>query len=157
MIVVADTSPINYLLLIGHIDLLPRLYQRVIIPSAVAVELSATDAPELVKNWIGSKPEWLDVREIHNEDSSLAFLGWGERDGIALAQSIHAHTILLDDLAARKAAQNKNLHVTGTLGVLLSAAGNGWIDLPQALANLRKAHFYIAPSLVKWALEQNRK
>ena len=31
MIVVADTSPINYLLLINQIDLLPRLFQQIII------------------------------------------------------------------------------------------------------------------------------
>jgi len=85
------------------------------------------------------------------------FLGSGERDGIALAQSIRADMILLDDLAAREAAQERSLRVTGTVGVLLNAARNGWIDLQEALKNLQKAHFYIAPSLVTWALEQNKK
>jgi len=35
MIVVADTSPINYLILIGAIDVLPALYQKIVIPTAV--------------------------------------------------------------------------------------------------------------------------
>ncbi len=32
MIVVSNTSPINYLILIDHIDLLPKLFQQIIIP-----------------------------------------------------------------------------------------------------------------------------
>lgn len=39
MIVVADTSPINYLILIGQIDVLKHLYTRTLIPSAVLAEL----------------------------------------------------------------------------------------------------------------------
>jgi predicted nucleic acid-binding protein len=35
MIVVSDTSPICYLILVGQIDLLPRLYGQVVIPQAV--------------------------------------------------------------------------------------------------------------------------
>jgi predicted nucleic acid-binding protein len=35
MIVVADTSPINYLLLIQEIDILPKMYGKVVIPRAV--------------------------------------------------------------------------------------------------------------------------
>jgi predicted nucleic acid-binding protein len=157
MIVVADTSPINYLLLIGHIDILPRLYQRVIIPTAVAVELSDTEAPALVRSWIENKPDWIEIGEKTNQDISIAFLGRGEQDGIALAQSIGADIILLDDLMARKAAQARNLHVTGTLGVLCRAAENGWVDLQNALEKLQSTNFYIAPSLIARLLEQNRK
>ena len=40
MIVVADTSPICYLLLIGGISLLPQLYGQVLIPQAVRQELA---------------------------------------------------------------------------------------------------------------------
>ena len=35
MIVISDTSPINYLLQIGLIGLLPELFGRVLIPNAV--------------------------------------------------------------------------------------------------------------------------
>ena len=41
MIVIADTSPINYLLLIDQIDLLPRLFQKIIIPEVVRDEMIA--------------------------------------------------------------------------------------------------------------------
>lgn len=38
MIVVADTSPLNYLVLLGHIGLLPDLFRSVIVPIAVLEE-----------------------------------------------------------------------------------------------------------------------
>jgi predicted nucleic acid-binding protein len=38
MIVIADTSPINYLVLIDEIDVLPRLFNIVTIPHAVFEE-----------------------------------------------------------------------------------------------------------------------
>lgn len=39
MIIVSNTSPINYLILIGHINLLPELFGAIIIPQAVYSEL----------------------------------------------------------------------------------------------------------------------
>jgi predicted nucleic acid-binding protein len=39
MIVVADTAPLNYLILIGHVDVLEALYGEVVIPPAVQDEM----------------------------------------------------------------------------------------------------------------------
>lgn len=63
-IVVADTSPICYLILIEQIDVLSSLYGRVIIPSFVKDELSNTIAPLPVQSWIKNAPNWLKVREV---------------------------------------------------------------------------------------------
>jgi hypothetical protein len=41
MIVVADSGPLNYLILLDHAELLHRFYGEVVIPDAVAVELSS--------------------------------------------------------------------------------------------------------------------
>jgi len=48
MIVVSDTSPICYLLLINQIEILPVLYNVVTIPQTVADELSASESPPVV-------------------------------------------------------------------------------------------------------------
>jgi predicted nucleic acid-binding protein len=48
-IVVSDTSPLNYLLLCGAADVLPRLFGRVIVPRAVLAELGSDDAPPIVR------------------------------------------------------------------------------------------------------------
>jgi predicted nucleic acid-binding protein len=38
-LVVSDTGPINYLVLIGYIDVLPHLFQKIVMPLAVRDEL----------------------------------------------------------------------------------------------------------------------
>ncbi len=59
MIVVSDTTPLNYLILIGQIDLLPRLYGQVIVPTTVVHELKHLRAPESVRSWMASPhPGW---------------------------------------------------------------------------------------------------
>ena len=62
-VVIADTSPINYLLLIGEIAILPVLYGQVFIPPEVLAELSDADAPAEVFNWAQLPPAWLQVRQ----------------------------------------------------------------------------------------------
>ena len=56
MIVIADTGPLNYLVLIGAVDVLKPLYARVITPRAVIEELQQTGAPDAVPAWIASRP-----------------------------------------------------------------------------------------------------
>ena len=50
MIAVSDTSPICYLILIGEISILPRLFSSVLVPQAVLNELHHDDAPELIRS-----------------------------------------------------------------------------------------------------------
>jgi predicted nucleic acid-binding protein len=62
MIVVADSSPLNYLVLIGEADVLYRLYGHVLIPQAVLSELQHPGAPAAVVEWIKGCPAWLEIR-----------------------------------------------------------------------------------------------
>lgn len=64
MIVISNTSPINYLILIGHINLLPELFQQIIIPQAVYSELSDTSAPAPVQTWITTPSDWLKIQPV---------------------------------------------------------------------------------------------
>lgn len=59
MIVIADTTPVNYLVLIEAADLLPRLFGKVFIPPAVLVELKDPETPSLVRAWLANAPAWL--------------------------------------------------------------------------------------------------
>lgn len=63
MIVVSDTSPLNYLILIGAEDLLPKLFGRVIIPQAVFDELNAAGAAAPVRDWTRNLPVWIEVKQ----------------------------------------------------------------------------------------------
>ena len=62
MIVVADTSPVNYLVLIDEIDLLPIIFGKVLIPEAVMEELQHPRTPPKVRQWIVNLASWIEVR-----------------------------------------------------------------------------------------------
>ena len=85
MIVVGDTGPLNYLVLIGQVDVLPSLFSRVVIPRTVALELASARAPEVVRRWVENPPAWLDIQPDPADDETLSTLDSGERSGIALA------------------------------------------------------------------------
>jgi len=87
--VVADTSPLNYLILIDQINLLPQLYGRVLIPESVLEELSADETPQVVRNWATNLPEWIEVLPATPIiDEGLTRLHAGERDAISLALTV---------------------------------------------------------------------
>ena len=98
-LVIADTGPINYLILIGHIDLLPRMFEHVALPSAVQAELSNSLAPLPVRRWIASLPPWLEIHETTGL-SQVSGLDEGETAAIALAESLHADLLLIDERMA---------------------------------------------------------
>lgn len=105
MIVVSDTSPICYLLLIDEIDLLPQLYGQVLIPKAVQQELAHERSPTVVQSWISQPPEWLMIQTLdipHDED--LDNLDPGERAAIVLAVAREANLVIIDDLLGRQVA-----------------------------------------------------
>lgn len=156
MIVVADTSPINYLVLIGHIDVLPHFYGRILLPPFVWEELQDTHALESVRAWVAQPPTWLEVRGLARPpDSSLSFLDRGESEAIALAEEIHADRLIADETLARAEAIRRNLKVIGTLGVLRNAARARLLSLPDALADLQKTSFFVAPELIRSLLEED--
>ena len=102
MKVVSDTSLICYLWLIGHIDLLPGLFDYIYIPEAVCFELKDKGAPTGLRNWINNQPAWLKVKSVKGKlDPSLHRLHPGESEAISLAQRISADLLLLDEKAAR--------------------------------------------------------
>jgi predicted nucleic acid-binding protein len=51
MVVIAGTSPVNYLVLIAAIDILPKLYGGVTIPLPGLEERRHLDAPHPVVEW----------------------------------------------------------------------------------------------------------
>ena len=153
MIVVADTGPLHYLILLDHADLLHRFYGEVVIPDVVATELSALSAPNSVRDWISRPPKWLSVVTVEAErmEEVTDELDLGERAAIALAGAIQAKLLLIDEAAGRAEAKRRNLRVTGTLGVLRAAAELGLVDVPDAIARLRTTSFYADDALLKSA------
>lgn len=156
MIVVSNTSPINYLILTGYIEVLPALFGEIHIPKAVVDELSDAAAPPLVRDWIVQAPSWLQVRSVSQvADTALTLLDPGEQAAILLAQELRADLVLLDDMQARRAATQKSLNLTGILGILDQAATRKLIDLPTAVKSLRNTSFWVADSLLQRLLDKH--
>jgi predicted nucleic acid-binding protein len=139
MIVVADTSPINFLILIQESDILPKMYGTVVIPQTVREELVRPSAPQLVRSWIDHLPIWLEVRSpLAVPDSSLAKLDAWERDAFTL----------VDEREGRRAAERRGIPVIGTLGVLREAATLRLLDIRVAVERLQTTSFYVAPEVL---------
>ena len=156
MIVVADTSPLNYLLLIDEIELLPTIFGQVLLPRAVFQELQHPRASPTVRQWVAHLPAWLEVRTVTSAtDRTLMGLDVGEREAIQLALELGVSTVLIDDADGRRQAERLHLEVRGTLGILERAAHLGKINLRQALSKLEQTNFRVSPAVRAALLKRN--
>lgn len=145
--VVTNTSPLLYLHQLGLLELLPRLYERVIVPTAVVAELSdggrfGYDVPA------PATLPWVAVEAAPGAAflPMVTALGDGERAAIALAASRKSDLLLLDDALARRHARLLGSPVTGTLGVLLRAKTAGLLPvLVPVVDKLEQLGFRLAP------------
>ena len=154
MIVVSDTSPLCYLLLIDEIEVLPHLYGQILIPTTVYRELADPKSPPLIRDWLQQVPEWLRVQLVElSSDINLDVLDRGEQDAILLAEQKGAELIIIDDLVGRQVAISRGLKVTGLLGVLDEAARQNLIDLPSAIFRLQQTSFRASSQLIQPLLE----
>ncbi len=149
MIVVSDTSPINYLVLIEFQNLLPELFDLVLIPEAVHRELQAGGTPEPVRQFVAAAPGWLEVRSAPDVPATIAHLDSGEREAIALALAVGTEFVLLDERKGRQAAKEHGLQAYGTLAVIGLAAERNLVALEDALDRLQKTNFRVSPRLLK--------
>ncbi len=153
MRVVADTTRLNYLILIGAIDVLPKLFDSVLVPNSVVRELKHPEAPLTVQRWIAKPPKWLIIHRIRNIDPDLRYLGAGEQEAIALALRQFADALLIDERIGRREAQRRNIPVVGTLALLDEADREHLLNFEDTLRRPRQTSFRLSPALIK-ALSQ---
>jgi predicted nucleic acid-binding protein len=149
-IVVADASPINYLVLIGEIDILSKLYSHIMIPNVVVEELLDPSAPTAVAAWTRNLPEWITVSDVASTlEQKPDEIDAGEWSAIMLAASMSVPTLLLiDDARGRLEAERRHIAVTGTLGILRAGAIRKFVDLPAALRRLKETNFRCSQTLI---------
>ena len=154
--IAADTTPLNYLILIEAAEILPRLYGNVLIPPAVRDELAHPNTPEVVLTWIAQAPPWLRIASLkHPVGPILLRLDAGEREAISLVSERQAELVLIDERDGAMAARQLGLRVTGTLSVLDLAAARGWLDLRAMFKRLRQTTFRAPLRLMASMLEQD--
>jgi predicted nucleic acid-binding protein len=140
MLVVPDTSPINYLVLLEQTAVLPALYTRVLLPPTVVRELRDAEASEPVRAWTADLPTRCEIRHpaAQVETEALAHLGAGEREAIVLAQEIRAGLLLIDEADGRRGARSRGL-----------------IELPSTLARLLTTTFRVQDELLQAMLARD--
>ena len=137
MIIVSDTTPISELAKVKHLDLLPQIFGKVVIPQGVFNELQKGTHPVA---FIVQNLTWLEVVTVNNqqlvEELQKSFnLHLGESEAIALAEEIGASELLIDEKAARKVAMARKLPLIGTVGILLLAKRRGLLDSVKNILN----------------------
>ncbi len=138
-LIIADASPLIALVDIEELEVLHRLYERVIVTDIVRGEIHA----EL--------PGWIEVATNYNQNQLQILsleLDKGEASTIAFAMEHPQAKILMDEKKGRTAAKRLGLTVTGTVGVLLKAKEQGLITSGKdILEKLEKHGFWLSEEL----------
>ena len=151
--VVADTSPLRYLVQIDLQHILPILFETILIPPSVHAELLQGGTPAVVRLWAEQVPSWVEVRrpEQPPDETLAADLDPGERDAIQLALERSPILLLIDERQGAKVAKALNILTTGTLGIIVKAAESGLIEVDEALDRLSQTNFRCTPQLFEHA------
>lgn len=150
MIVVSDTSPITNLFQIGRLELLRELFDDVIIPRAVAIEIEFLDSNRniLVQN------QWIRIVELSDRkllEDLTDELDPGEAEAIALAIQLGADAVLIDETLGRAEAVRRGLDVTGVVGILIRAKRKELIPRvkPEIDRLVTEAGFWLDPKFIE--------
>lgn len=154
--IVSDTSPINYLALIGELNVLPGLFGEILIPPAVWRELQHSKTPKAAYDWAASLPAWASIAAPMQVDLSMG-LDAGETEAIALALERNIPALLIDERRGREAAEQKFITPIGTINILELADVAGLLDFEQAITKLRATNFRVALSVVNEATSRCRR
>lgn len=139
-VVVADTTRLNYLVLIEQVEVLHQLFGEVMIPEAVLTELRHPKAPATVSAWLQKLPHWLRVVKVGQVDDTIQ-LGHGENEAISLAIEKQVSIVLMDERRGRAAAEARGLLPIGTLNILDLADERGLLDGISSLNDLKQTTF----------------
>jgi predicted nucleic acid-binding protein len=125
---------------IGRADLLASLFDRVLIPGAVAAELI---------RYHEAIPTWLEVCEIANPAGAEIWrdtLDIGESEAIELALEEGADVLLIDERKGRRAAESVSIRCLNLPAVLILAKRRGVIPaVSDVLDSLEeRGHFRLA-------------
>lgn len=149
--IVGDSSPLIALAIIGQLELLPQLYQHVVVPYAVWEEVTIQGAGLPGASEV-SLCKWFDIK--HPDTNLLkplsVLVDRGEAEAIALALGDPASIVLLDDAQARRVAERFGVARIGTLGVLRRAKKAGLLtSIKPFIEQLQASGIYMRPALIE--------
>ncbi len=144
--VIPDTSCLIVLSNIDEMGLLKKAYKSVETTFEVAAEFNK------------KLPDWIKLTSPADKLRQQIFelqVDKGEASVMALALEKPEHTVIIDDLKARRAADQLGLKITGTVGVIIKAKQRNIIrSVKPYLKRIRETDFYITDEIEKIALEK---
>lgn len=135
MNVVVNATPLIALSLIGRLDLLPQLFDEVLVPQTVYDEVVTHGAGRAGTTTVARAP-WIVVVAPTTRpalDPLLLGLDAGEMDVLLLAREVKPDWVLIDERLARRVAKALKLPVKGTVGLLLAAVMVDLMSKTEAL------------------------
>lgn len=149
----ADSSALIALSVCNSLDLLEKLFDKVVVPEAVYIEATQANKPEAqnLKRFLQGKVHKVDLQNYVYLD---AFADAGETEAMVLYKQLSADRLLIDDRRGRKVAKINHINTIGSLGVLLAAKERGLIvKVTPLLQRLTDSDIYLSPKLLSIALE----
>ena len=164
MIVVSDTTPLISLLKIDQLNLLSHYFHEVWIPMAVFEELVSNPRFEEEANQIKICP-FLNVVKVENEKSvhilqRTTGLDRGESEAIILSDEFCADLLLMDEMKGRQVAEQLDIPIMGTIGLLLAAYEDGRLsadEIKKSISLLRMSGRHIGERYYHLLLERINK
>ena len=142
--IISNTTPLISFLKIGQLELLREIYNTIIIPEAVFVEVEKGKYKPYYMDI--SQFDWIDIQEIKDKKVLSYFLDLdaGEAEVIVLATEIEADLVIIDETLGRRFAKHADLKVTGTIGILVKAKEVGLVKkVSPLLDELQKKGVWI--------------
>ncbi len=153
--IIADSDPLISLAIIDRLDILPLLYQRVVVPPAVWHEVTVKGKGMPGADAV-ARLSWLEIGKPEPQvlQPLSILVDPGEAEVIALAQSVADSIVLLDDSQARRVAERFDIPRIGTLGVLRRAKKQGLVTaIRPHIEQLRAHNIYMSDRLVEAVLQ----
>lgn len=144
--IISDTSCFIILSKIEQLDLLKKVYGQIVTTSDIVEEFG-----EIL-------PEWVIIENVSDKSKQRILelqIDRGESSAIALALETPKSTLILDDIKARKIAQQLGISFTGTIGVIIKAKLSGIIpSIKPYLEKIKETNFRISAEIELQALKE---
>lgn len=152
--VVINASPLIVLFKSGQADLLPKLFEHIIVPSAVYDEITA------IKSDIAATQlptvTWYSQTAVPIDPAIAAWdLGAGESAVLSFALANPSYRAMVDDTAARRCARALGIATLGTGGAIVLAKQRGLIpSVGDRLQQLQDAGLWLSEGVVNLLKQQ---
>ena len=130
MNIVVNSTPLISLAILNQLELLQKLFSKVIIPNSVYDEIVVNGKDKTGYDCL-SAVNWFHITSAENsgmKQSIMIELDKGEAEVITIAKEQNISLVCIDEFAGRQYAKLIGLDVIGTLGILLIAKQHGYVS-----------------------------